>query len=241
MASAVVVLAEKHNWNVVNLVSLGCPFGPTESGTEEECGSFYEDASSYILETKPDAVFTIATRTKPASADETLLPAFADTVNRYTEAGIEVIGVRDNPRFGYNMPECASENPDDLESCAWQKDEVVASVSPLEGFQLDNPRYTSIDMTDPALPGHHVPGRDRERLRLHRQQPCQQDLLGEHGPRVRAPPERGYGLELTPHRLCGTAGLIGEPALRPAARSGPPVTKRNFQRAAPGLSGWRVA
>ncbi len=157
MASAVVALAKKHNWNVVNLVSLGCAFGPAESGNTDECTRFYEDSTDYILKSKPDAVFTIATRTTPASPEETLVPAFADTVDRYTEAGIEVVGVRDNPRFGYNMPECASENPDDVSVCAWAKDRVVASVSPLEGFKADNPRFTPVDMTDLLCPEASCP------------------------------------------------------------------------------------
>jgi peptidoglycan/LPS O-acetylase OafA/YrhL len=156
MASAVVTLAKKNNWNVINLVSLGCPFGPSDNG-DDECNRFYEDASDYILQSKPDAVFTIATRTSPGSPEETLPPAFAETVARYTEAGIEVVGIRDNPRFDYNMPECASENLDDVDICAWQKDAVVAPVSPLEGFAAGNPRFSPIDMTDLLCPGTTCP------------------------------------------------------------------------------------
>jgi peptidoglycan/LPS O-acetylase OafA/YrhL len=157
MSTAVVALAEKYNWTVIDLISLGCPFGPAGEGTTPECADFYERSTAYIEDLAPDAVFTIATRTQFGSNAETLMPDFERTVQRFTDSGIEVIGVRDNPRFDFNMPECTEEHADALELCTPAKDQVLPAVSPLESFDPGTALYTSVDMNDLVCPGNACP------------------------------------------------------------------------------------
>jgi peptidoglycan/LPS O-acetylase OafA/YrhL len=157
MSTAVVALAEKYNWTVIDLISLGCPFGPAGEGVTPECAEFYERSAAYIEDLAPDAVFTIATRTQFGSSAETLMPDFGRTVQRFTDKGIEVIGVRDNPRFDFNMPECTEENADALELCTPDRDRVLPAVSPLESFDPGTALYTSVDMNDLVCPGDVCP------------------------------------------------------------------------------------
>ncbi|MCU1632394.1 MAG: hypothetical protein JWM61_1046 [Micrococcaceae bacterium] len=152
MSTAVVALAEKYNWTVIDLISLGCTFGPSGPDTTPECAEFFEQSNAYIDDLAPDAIFTIATRTQFGSNEETLMPDFDNTVRRYTDSGIEVIGVRDNPRFDFNMPECTEENPDSLELCTPAKQDVLPPESPLQALDLGTPLFRSVDMTDLICP-----------------------------------------------------------------------------------------
>ena len=157
MSAAVISLAEKHNWRVINLISLGCSFGPAGGEVTPECAEFFERSSSYIEDLGPDAVFTIATRTHFGSNAETLMPDFQNTVRRYTDRGIEVVGVRDNPRFDFDMAECVEENDDVLESCSPARADMFPPVSPLNGLEPGTPLYRSIDMTDLLCPDETCP------------------------------------------------------------------------------------
>ncbi|MHA7209493.1 acyltransferase family protein [Arthrobacter sp. MDT1-65] len=157
MSAAVVALAEKHDWTVIELVSLGCVFAPEGPDSTPECADFFEDSSAYIEDLGPDAVFTIATKTEFGSTDEKIVPDFENTVRRYTERGIEVIGVRDNARFDFNMPACIQENEDALAACSPVKTDLLPAVSPLEGFDPGTPLYRSVDMTDVICPGDTCP------------------------------------------------------------------------------------
>jgi peptidoglycan/LPS O-acetylase OafA/YrhL len=157
MSSAVLALAETNNWTVINLIALGCPFGPAGDDTPPECGEFFERSSTYIEELSPDAVFTVGTRTYVGSNHETLMPDFEGTVQRYTDAGIEVIAVRDNPRFEFDMPRCAETNAEALEVCTPLKSEVLPPISPMAGFDPGTPLYRSADMTDLLCPQGECP------------------------------------------------------------------------------------
>ncbi|WP_307083828.1 acyltransferase family protein [Arthrobacter agilis] len=157
MSAAVVSLAEKHNWTVIDLISLGCVFGPAGPDTTPECADFFERSSAYIEDLEPDAVFTIATKTQFGSTAETLVPDFENTVRRYAARGIQVIGVRDNPRFEFNMPDCIQEHEDALEPCTPAKADLVPAVSPLDALDPGTPLYRSVDMTDVICPGVTCP------------------------------------------------------------------------------------
>ncbi|MEG9248805.1 acyltransferase family protein [Arthrobacter sp. Soc17.1.1.1] len=157
MSAAVLGLAEKYNWTVIDLISLGCVFGPVGPDVSAECADFFESSSAYIEELVPDAVFTIATRSQFGSNAEQLVPDFENTVRRYASRGIEVIGVRDNPRFEFDMPTCIQEQDDALGSCSPVKADILPAVSPLDGIEPGTPLYRSVDMTDLLCPGETCP------------------------------------------------------------------------------------
>jgi peptidoglycan/LPS O-acetylase OafA/YrhL len=156
-SAAVLLLAEKYHWNVINLISLGCPYGPAGPDVSPECGSFFERTASFIEDLEPDAVFTIASRSQFGTNEEVLMPDFAGTIQRFTDAGIEVIGIRDNPRFDFDVPECVEKNPDALDACTLTSAEVLPGSSPLDDLDVDTPLYTSVDLTDLYCPSGTCP------------------------------------------------------------------------------------
>ncbi|MBT1001014.1 acyltransferase [Paenarthrobacter sp. DKR-5] len=157
LSTAVLAMGKQQNWTVVNVTSMGCVFAPDDAGQSTDCGRFYQDANSYIAKIKPAAVFTIVTKTEKASPAEVTIPGMEQTVGAWTKAGIDVVGVRDNPRFPQNMPECAAAHPKDPGACTQPIDSVLPSASPMDGFLSGNKKFFAVDLTDLLCPGAICP------------------------------------------------------------------------------------
>lgn len=98
--------AEEHDLQIVNLHMNGCNFVPgMERGSY--CDGYDEYALDYIDTVQPDVVLTISTRTAADSAEEEMLAGQATAVEVLTARGIDVLSVRDNPRWEDNAYQCA--------------------------------------------------------------------------------------------------------------------------------------
>lgn len=152
LSGAVRSMAEVNNWKVTKLLGRSCIFSADTSAQNERCRTFNEEATQYILKMKPDRIFTIATKTTESTPDEELVPGYQDTIKAFTDAGITVVGVRDNPRFSNNMPRCADSNGQDSAQCQIPLETVMPPVSPLENIGMDNAGFFPVDMTDLICP-----------------------------------------------------------------------------------------
>ena len=106
--------------NQLNLLLTGCPYPFTQpantvNGFMKRCIPFSENATAEILAAKPSTVFIISTTTAATAEGETVDPGLDETLRKLTDAGIQVIGIRDNPRFASDMYMCAmkAKNIDD--------------------------------------------------------------------------------------------------------------------------------
>lgn len=106
--------------NHLNLLETGCPYPfATPEGylneRKKRCIAFNENATAEILAAKPTTVFIISTNTGATAEGESVDPDLDETIRKFTDAGIQVIGIRDNPRFASDMYMCAmkAKNIDD--------------------------------------------------------------------------------------------------------------------------------
>ena len=106
--------------NQLNLLLTGCPYPFTQpantvNGFMKRCIPFSENATAEILAAKPSTVFIISTTTAATAEGETVDPGLDETLRKLTDAGIQVISIRDNPRFASDMYMCAmkAKNIDD--------------------------------------------------------------------------------------------------------------------------------
>lgn len=128
---------------VVTLLQGGCTAGLREesrSTTLSSCETWVRAAYDYAKEIAPDAVYLVLTRAD-AVAPERLLDGIEDAVREMRDAGIAVIGVRDNPRFAFNMYQCAI---DAARECGVPREQVLADVNPAEALRDD---VTLVDFT----------------------------------------------------------------------------------------------
>lgn len=144
---ALAPVAKENDWQLVALWLGGCDFGFEDGSSNREvaCQRFNGAALDYVLNLKPDAVSTVATDAKPDAPTETLIPGYERAVRTFVDAGIEVIGVRDNARSAKNIAQCvASDGP---EACSFSAAEYLAASNPAESLNRIDGAHM-IDLTD---------------------------------------------------------------------------------------------
>jgi len=104
-------LAEKHSWQVVSMVRGGCNLS-TESEFIQpgwpgyaECAAWRAQLVDRIIGLHPDLVVALGTRTT-AEGEEVVPPGFVAAWRQLSDAGLRVIGMRDNPRHPHDTPDC---------------------------------------------------------------------------------------------------------------------------------------
>ncbi|YCH19614.1 acyltransferase [Arthrobacter sp. D1-29] len=150
-------IAREHGWEVVTLLKGDCRFGAESPERTEDCNAFNRASAAYVMERRPDAVFTVASLTHVQAPFETEVPGYLDGIRPFTDAGIEVVGVRDNPRFPINMPECVQKNGAAAPECNVPLNESLAESSPLDSYRGKVDGLHLMDLSDFFCAGGSCP------------------------------------------------------------------------------------
>ncbi|TQJ60268.1 peptidoglycan/LPS O-acetylase OafA/YrhL [Arthrobacter sp. SLBN-83] len=146
--AALAPVAAARGWELVTLLMPACRFGAESETRRAECNAYNRASSAYVLEHMPDAVFTVASLTHEEAPFETEVPGYLEGVRPFADAGIEVVGIRDNPRFTFNMPECAQRHGATAPACNPALAESLVEPSPLENYRGKLPGLHLMDMSD---------------------------------------------------------------------------------------------
>ncbi|QCB96785.1 acyltransferase [Arthrobacter sp. PAMC25564] len=150
-------IARSHGWEVVALLKGNCRFGGATPDRDADCNAFNKASAGYVLEHRPDAVFTVASLTHIDAPFETEVPGYLEGVKPFTDAGMDVVGIRDNPRFGINMPECVQKHGPDAPDCNVPLQESLAASSPLDAYRGKVPGLHLMDLSDFICAGGRCP------------------------------------------------------------------------------------
>jgi peptidoglycan/LPS O-acetylase OafA/YrhL len=145
---ALAPIAAARGWELVTLLMPACRFGAESETRNAECNAYNQASAGYVLEHRPDAVFTVASLTHEEAPFETEVPGYLAGVRPFADAGIEIVGIRDNPRFTFNMPECVQRNGTDAHECSVPVEESLADPSPLEGYRGKVEGLHLMDLSD---------------------------------------------------------------------------------------------
>ncbi|TLM75813.1 acyltransferase family protein [Pseudarthrobacter sp. NamB4] len=145
---ALAPIAAARGWELVTLLMPACRFGAASETRNAECNAYNQASAAYVLEHRPDAVFTVASLTHEEAPFETGIPGYLEGVRPFAEAGIEIVGIRDNPRFTFNMPECVQRNGPHAPECNPSLAESLADPSPLESYRGKLPGLHLMDLSD---------------------------------------------------------------------------------------------
>lgn len=149
-------LAVRERWRLLVIIQPGCRFSLPNEFSTPECVQFSRDLTTYLLQLRPDWVFTVGSR---AQADGPELPVdtYAEAARPLTEAGITIVNMRDNPRFTFLMPECVQRYGASDPRCLPPLSEKLAAESPLLALEAD-PGMRSMDLTQFICPDGYCPG-----------------------------------------------------------------------------------
>lgn len=146
--TALEAVARERNWHLTAVLKMGCRYGAASGSRSADCNDYNQAVHDYVLQQAPDAVFTVGTRTDPGAAGETLVDGYAEGVQDFAAAGIQVLALRDSPRFSFPVPECVDRYGAGSGQCTRPRAEVLAEVSPLEELAASLPAVRPMDMTD---------------------------------------------------------------------------------------------
>ena len=140
---AIAAIAEERDLRLISITKGACPFGDVlNSGMElhPSCPQWIEQVTERLIDDPPELVITTATRTTDKVEE---VPEWKMTqVGQLLDAGIPVLGVRDNPSFGFQPLSCLENMGAD--AC------YVPRADGLSADLLvpDLPGFTFLDMAD---------------------------------------------------------------------------------------------
>lgn len=145
-------MAQARDYRVMALMLGACPFGEPNSERRPDCNDFNKAALDYALELKPDAVVAVGTAAQANEPQDHVVTGLPEAAGDLAAAGIPVVAIRDNPRFGVNMIRCAEEQGPQSDACAFPLEDKLAD-GPETAAVFDSLRGVAlVDMTDLICP-----------------------------------------------------------------------------------------
>ncbi|MFI8778046.1 acyltransferase family protein [Brachybacterium paraconglomeratum] len=144
---ALLPTAEARDAQIVNLTMSGCGF---LAGTERwpYCAGYDEWVLEYLDAVQPDLVMTTVTETVPDSAAETLPEGTEGAIQTLLDRGIDVLAMRDTPRWEQDQYACAEAVIEDGGTPADADAACGADVS--EKLAPENPAAPLATLTGPG-------------------------------------------------------------------------------------------
>jgi peptidoglycan/LPS O-acetylase OafA/YrhL len=162
--AAFLPLVQSKGWQVTSMLRGACPFSATSDlmPGDQPCLDWNKAAAAEIVAMHPDAVVTLGSLNVGAGITETTPQGFLDRWSRLDRAGIPVVALRDNPRFGFDMAACVAERTPSDPGCARDREDVLPPVAPYATVPnvpgnvsfLDFTNYFCEEDTCPAVVGN---------------------------------------------------------------------------------------
>lgn len=144
-------IARETQTNFKDLHLGSCRF-PNEPNPNAECTHLNNTILEEVLDTAPNNVLLPVSVADPVTGEEHLIPGIEEAIDLFTDAGINVLALRDNPRYTYNVYECAQSNPDNPAACSAPVEDKLSDQDPAAHIIATNPRVYGIDLTDTYCP-----------------------------------------------------------------------------------------
>ncbi len=147
---AVLPTLREDGWNVIALLKGGCAFAPGENATEA-CATWRAEAEDYAVARAADVVMLVGTKAVPMSPEERVPFGLEESIETLVQAGSQIILMRDNPRFDFDMYRCWEESGSDG-SCDVPLSTLLAQENPADELTREGAVY-SLDLTEFVCPG----------------------------------------------------------------------------------------
>jgi peptidoglycan/LPS O-acetylase OafA/YrhL len=134
-------LGFENGFKVINMTKSGCVLtssypGQAASTTSiSSCMRWNSNVINEIIKLQPQAVFTIGTRV--VNGDELVPSGYADVWRQLNDYGIDVVAIRDNPWFDFDVPACVAVNIN-IGSCSIPRKAYYNNDNPLDAIESEN-------------------------------------------------------------------------------------------------------
>lgn len=150
---ALISLAEEKGWDLYIVSRGACYFGyPGDNSHDERCDDYAQNAYSFTVGADPDLVFVNSTLSAPDTEDF-IQPGMDARIGDLTRQGIEVIGLRDTPRFAQSHIACEDATRTECDLAPGQN----VYESPSKALEARYPGYGDVNMSDIVCPDNNCP------------------------------------------------------------------------------------
>lgn len=150
-STVLVPMARERGWHLIMPNHPRCRVTLANPWSDETCLEYSRLVVDYVLQTRPQQVVSIGSRAQ-ADGPELDVETYGDAIRPVGEAGIEVINIRDNPRWTFHMPDCVQRWGVGSERCTAPRHEKLADEWPKESLEgIPNMEY--LDFTEQLCPG----------------------------------------------------------------------------------------
>lgn len=138
------MIGTRNGYKIISITKSDCPLGIVPK-SNDSCVAWNKSVLEEVISISPYAVITNSTRT--TTTNEYVPPGYVDQWKALSAKGIELIGIRDNPRFAYDVPDCVYKKQfgGNARECSKTRDGSLEKIDP--SIVYSN-LLTGIDMSD---------------------------------------------------------------------------------------------
>ncbi|WP_054813582.1 acyltransferase family protein [Nocardia arizonensis] len=150
-------LALEHHFRIVTYLKEGCPLTLSDQPSYAEypfpeCREWTEEVLGRLAETRPDWVFTTATRNRMHADGDEVPPEYLDVWSALSDRGLRVLAIRDTPRLRrggvlYRAADCLAHRGTAF-SCGVERGTALDPRNPAEDLASAYPNVFPFDMSD---------------------------------------------------------------------------------------------
>jgi peptidoglycan/LPS O-acetylase OafA/YrhL len=144
-------MAVERGWHLIMPNHPRCRVTLENPWSDSTCVEYSRQIVDYLLKVQPDHVVTIGSRAQ-ANGPELEVETYAEAIRPVVEAGIQVVNIRDNPRWTFQMPECVQRWGVGSDRCTAPRHEKLANEWPRENL-IGLPNMRWLDFTEYLCPG----------------------------------------------------------------------------------------
>ncbi|PPB50786.1 acyltransferase [Arthrobacter pityocampae] len=141
-------MAQERGWKMTFVLLGGCKYGAGPEGRTPECEQWNATVTDYVLQQAPDLVYTVGTVARSDDPQDVLPAGFARIARMLDDRGIQVVAVRDNPRFGTSRVLCVETQGADSPACNPPRAATLSDQPPVAELLGQAPNVAFLDFTD---------------------------------------------------------------------------------------------
>ncbi|WP_455231060.1 acyltransferase family protein [Geopseudomonas aromaticivorans] len=140
-------IGKANHLKVLNITKKECPLGVTDEA-HPSCVEWNKRVIEKLAQLNPQAVITNSTTTTNPKVREYVPQPYLDQWKKLENLGIKVIGIRDNPSFGFDPATCVARHKENTLACSTPRAKSLSDIDPSSQYLSKLSNLNLVDMSE---------------------------------------------------------------------------------------------